>query len=198
MDAKIPLTFRIYKGDELVREETLTQDIIKIGKLESSHLRIDDENVSRMHAVIEITGPNEIHVIDLGSSRGTVVNGQKVNKCRSRTVTSCCSVTPASWSPWGSRGSSRPRLPRPLRPRRLRLRRPLHRSPPLADARCCRSRPWAAPGDGCSPAWWPLRGCRATAGRARARTAAYVPPPPIPTVDMQDGVARHRGHGDVR
>src|SRR5210317_1724420 len=77
----IPLTFKIYKGDQLVREESLTQDIIKIGKLESSHLRIEDENVSRMHAVIEITGPNEIHVIDLGSSSCTVVNGQKVNKC---------------------------------------------------------------------------------------------------------------------
>lgn len=81
MDVKIPLTFRIYKGEELVREESLTQDIIKIGKLESSHLRIDDENVSRMHAVIEITGPGEIHIIDLGSSSGTVMNGQKVNKC---------------------------------------------------------------------------------------------------------------------
>lgn len=81
MDVKIPLTFRIYQGENLIREETLTQDIIKIGKLESSHLRIDDDAVSRMHAVIEITGPNEIHVIDLGSSSGTVVNGQKVNKC---------------------------------------------------------------------------------------------------------------------
>ena len=81
MDVKIPLTFRIYSGDTLLREETLAQDIIKIGKLESSHLRIDDENVSRMHAVIEITGPGEIHIIDLGSSSGTVVNGQKVNKC---------------------------------------------------------------------------------------------------------------------
>jgi hypothetical protein len=82
MDAKIPLTFRIYQGSQLVREETLTQDIIKIGKLESSHLRIDDDAVSRMHAVIEVTGPGEIHVIDLGSSSGTVVNGQKVNKCQ--------------------------------------------------------------------------------------------------------------------
>ncbi|HEY3356314.1 MAG TPA: TonB family protein [Polyangia bacterium] len=79
---KVPLTFQIYKGNQLVRSETLTQDIIKVGKLASSHLRIDDESVSRMHAVIEITGPNEIHIIDLGSSRGTIVNGQKVNKCR--------------------------------------------------------------------------------------------------------------------
>src|SRR5687767_2746538 len=77
---KIPLTFRIYKGDNLVRTETLTQPVIKIGKLSSSHLRIDDELVSRMHAVIEVTSAGEISIIDLGSTKGTIVNGQKVNK----------------------------------------------------------------------------------------------------------------------
>lgn len=81
-NAKIPMTFQIFHREELVRTETLTQDIIKVGKLPSSHLRIEDENVSRMHAVIEVTGPDEIYIIDLGSAAGTVVNGKKVSKCR--------------------------------------------------------------------------------------------------------------------
>ena len=38
-DVKVPLKFEIYKGDELVREEVLNQDVIKVGKLASSHLR---------------------------------------------------------------------------------------------------------------------------------------------------------------
>jgi len=79
---KIPMTFRIYSGGELIRTEELEQDIIKVGKLPSSHLRIDDDNVSRMHAVIEVSGPDEIFIIDLGSASGTVVNGKKVNKCK--------------------------------------------------------------------------------------------------------------------
>ena len=76
----VPLTFEVYKGEQLLQKTTLSQDIIKVGKLSSSHLRIEDESVSRMHAVIEITGPGEISIIDLGSVRGTVVNGQRVNK----------------------------------------------------------------------------------------------------------------------
>jgi pSer/pThr/pTyr-binding forkhead associated (FHA) protein len=81
-NGKVSMKFQIFQGEELVRSETLTQDIIKVGKLPSSHLRIEDENVSRMHAVIEVTGPDEIYIIDLGSAAGTIVNGKKVNKCK--------------------------------------------------------------------------------------------------------------------
>ncbi len=78
----VPLTFQLFRGEQLVRTLTLTQDIntpVKIGKLSSSHLRIDDdEGVSRMHAVIEITSPTDIYIIDLGSTKGTIVNGEKI------------------------------------------------------------------------------------------------------------------------
>src|SRR5439155_17727707 len=52
-----------------------------IGKVPSAHLRLDDETVSRMHAIIEITG-GEVSLIDLGSMRGTYVNGRKIHKAR--------------------------------------------------------------------------------------------------------------------
>ncbi len=76
------LTFRIFRGDQFLREERLSLSVIKLGKISSSHLKLDDETVSRMHAVIEVNGPGDVHIIDVGSSRGTFVNGQKVNKAK--------------------------------------------------------------------------------------------------------------------
>jgi len=79
---KVPLRFQIFHGDELLREEIISEPVIKVGKLPSSHLRLDDESVSRMHAVIEVNGPDDIQVIDLGSTHGTLVNGDKVARTR--------------------------------------------------------------------------------------------------------------------
>lgn len=81
---KVPLRFQIFHGDELLREEVISEPVIKVGKLPSSHLRLDDESVSRMHAVIEVNGPDDIQVIDLGSTHGTLVNGDKVARTRVR------------------------------------------------------------------------------------------------------------------
>ena len=73
--AKVALTFALYQGDQLVRRETVTQDIVKVGKDPKSHLRVDDELASRMHAVIEVASPDDITLIDLGNEPGTMVNG---------------------------------------------------------------------------------------------------------------------------
>src|ERR1700745_3177333 len=80
--AKAVLTFALYQFDQLVRRETVTQDIVKVGKDAKSHLRVDDELASRMHAVIEVASPEDITLIDLGNEPGTMVNGVRVNKCK--------------------------------------------------------------------------------------------------------------------
>ena len=80
--AKAVLTFALYQSDQLTRREMVTQDIVKVGKDPKSHLRVDDELASRMHAVIEVAGPEDITLIDLGNEPGTMVNGARVNKCK--------------------------------------------------------------------------------------------------------------------
>src|SRR6185436_13222922 len=82
--AKVALTFALYQGDQLVRRDTIVQDIVKVGKDPRSHLRVDDDLASRMHAVIEVASPSDITLIDLGNEPGTMVNGQRVNKCKIR------------------------------------------------------------------------------------------------------------------
>jgi pSer/pThr/pTyr-binding forkhead associated (FHA) protein len=73
------VTFTIAHGDAPTRVETLDNAIIKIGRMKTSHLQLDDDGVSRMHAVIE-RNADGVTVIDLGSSSGTLVNQVKVNK----------------------------------------------------------------------------------------------------------------------
>src|SRR5262245_30950908 len=79
---KVALTFALYQNEALVRRETVTQDIVKVGKDAKSHLRVDDELASRMHAVIEVASPDDVTLIDLGNEPGTMVNGARVNKCK--------------------------------------------------------------------------------------------------------------------
>src|SRR6266496_2990246 len=100
--AKVPLTFRIFKGDQLVREERLSLSVIKLGKVPSAHLKLDDETVSRMHAIIEVNGPGDVSIIDLGSTKGTFVNGQKVNKAK---LQSGDTIFVRGSAAFGSRGS---------------------------------------------------------------------------------------------
>ncbi len=80
--AKAVLTFASYRGGQLISRDSVTHDIVKVGRDPKSHLRVDDEAASRMHAVIEVASVHEITLIDLGNDPGTFVNGQRINKCR--------------------------------------------------------------------------------------------------------------------
>jgi len=79
--SKLSLKFRIYKDNELVGLRELNQAVIKIGKVPTAHVCLEDESVSRMHAIVEVQGTSA-HIIDLGSTRGTFVNGKRINKAK--------------------------------------------------------------------------------------------------------------------
>lgn len=76
----VPLTLKVFKGEELIASKDYDRDIIKIGRLSSAHLCLDDEKVSRIHSVIEVAPDGSLSIIDMGSVEGTFVNGKRVNK----------------------------------------------------------------------------------------------------------------------
>jgi TonB family protein len=78
----IPLTLKVFKNGTLVSSQDFTRDIIKIGRLSSAHLRLEDEKVSRVHSVIEVSADGALSIIDMGSVEGTYVNGKRVTKGR--------------------------------------------------------------------------------------------------------------------
>jgi len=75
-----PITLKVFRGSELVRSEQFNREIIKIGRLASAHLCLDDEKISRIHSVIEVSPEGNISIIDMGSAEGTFVNGKKVSR----------------------------------------------------------------------------------------------------------------------
>jgi pSer/pThr/pTyr-binding forkhead associated (FHA) protein len=81
-NAKVPLKFQIFRGDEIIREEELSEPVIKVGKLASSHLRLEDDSVSRMHAVVEVNGPDDVATDRPRVDPGTLVNGERITKVR--------------------------------------------------------------------------------------------------------------------
>ncbi len=75
-----PFTLRVFRGEEFLRAEAFTRDIVKIGRLSSAHLCLDDERVGRIHAVVEVAADGRMSIIDMGSPGGTLLNGRKISK----------------------------------------------------------------------------------------------------------------------
>jgi hypothetical protein len=74
------ISFRIFLNDQLVETRSFTQEVIKLGRLSSSHLRLDHEAIGRMHAVIEIGQDDTARLVDLGTSHGTRLNGNLIDR----------------------------------------------------------------------------------------------------------------------
>jgi len=81
MDGSV--TLKVYSGDALVGEFPVTRDIVKIGRLPTAHLRLDDPAVSRIHAILTAQA-GALSLVDMGSERGTLLNGRRVTKASVR------------------------------------------------------------------------------------------------------------------
>jgi hypothetical protein len=80
----VALNVQVLKEGQRVDQLEFDSDAhrtIKIGRLPSAQVKIDDAQVARIHAVIEFTS-SDVSLIDMGSTVGTAVNGAKVHKVK--------------------------------------------------------------------------------------------------------------------
>lgn len=75
-----PLRLRVFKAGVQVESKDFDCSIIKIGRLSAAQLCLDDEKVSRIHAVIDVAVDGTFSIIDMGSVEGTFVNGRRINR----------------------------------------------------------------------------------------------------------------------
>ncbi|MDP6932029.1 MAG: FHA domain-containing protein, partial [Myxococcota bacterium] len=76
---KLVLTFEIFRGDECVDRKELSSESITIGRGPMATLRVDDEGVEELHAVVNINDDGTVQVLDLGGPTGTKVNGETIS-----------------------------------------------------------------------------------------------------------------------
>lgn len=76
MESKLILTL----DGEIVSEFPLSDHSVSIGRKHGNDIQLNDLTVSGRHALITTTTPGQFHVEDLGSTNGTLVNGNHIKK----------------------------------------------------------------------------------------------------------------------
>jgi len=69
-------------GVDAGRGARLDTGPVRVGRSSSCELVLSDDTVSSMHAVVTLMTPTLVEVVDLGSSNGTSVDGERVNRAR--------------------------------------------------------------------------------------------------------------------
>jgi len=74
------IQLEVVRDGKVLETQTFSGESIEIGKLNRSDLKLEDENVSRRHARIEVDSEGRVQLTDLNSTNGTRLNGMRVNK----------------------------------------------------------------------------------------------------------------------
>lgn len=81
----MPKLVHMYSGT-LVKEYTLEHGRLKIGRKPDNDICLDDITVSGQHASLSVQpnsymdGLDDVYIMDLGSTNGTMVNGRPVSR----------------------------------------------------------------------------------------------------------------------
>jgi type II secretory pathway predicted ATPase ExeA len=79
-NAEFPNRLVISRNGKLVRVVPLDRRLL-IGRGENSDLKLASQYLSRHHAMISSTGDGRFIIVDLNSSNGVAVNGERVRRC---------------------------------------------------------------------------------------------------------------------
>jgi len=76
MNSKLILTL----DGEIINEHPLETETLSIGRKHTNDIQLNDLTVSGRHAMISCTQPDQVFVEDLGSTNGTLINGNHIKK----------------------------------------------------------------------------------------------------------------------
>lgn len=82
---KLVLTFEVYKGDTFLRREEMSAESVTIGRGPAAMLRVDDEALSELHAVVNVNDDGSVLFANLVDASRTLVNGQPISNVNLRT-----------------------------------------------------------------------------------------------------------------
>lgn len=69
----------ISRNDNLLGSRFIEDARLTIGRASGNVIQLDDPSVSKLHAQVEVVGNDHI-LLDLGSSNGTFVNGERISR----------------------------------------------------------------------------------------------------------------------
>lgn len=76
MTSKLILTL----DGEIINEYPINEKSITIGRKHENDIQLNDLTVSGRHALVTLVDPEQVYVEDLGSTNGTLVNGNHIKK----------------------------------------------------------------------------------------------------------------------
>lgn len=82
---KLTLSFEVYNGNQHLFRKDLSAESVTIGRGPAAMLRVENDALADLHAVINVNDDGTVQLLDLGSPGGTHVNGEKINNTQLRT-----------------------------------------------------------------------------------------------------------------
>ena len=72
-------TFEVFRGEELLERKELNAESVTIGRGPAAMVRIEDDSLQDLHAVINVNNDGSVQFADLVGNGSTLINGAPVN-----------------------------------------------------------------------------------------------------------------------